>query len=111
MAMIRLCEAQGLSPGEGRECTVAGQALMLIGTEQGIRAYRDVCPHQGRSMAFAPNEFLFTKTGLLVCPHHGATFEPDTGECTDGPCKGAALTSVPLVVEDGGVWVDPDGLD
>jgi nitrite reductase/ring-hydroxylating ferredoxin subunit len=34
-----------------------------------------------------------------MCANHGAVFEPPTGECVWGPCVGASLQSVPLVVE------------
>lgn len=44
----------------------------------------------------------------IVCTNHGAYFESDTGYCNHGPCEGAYLTEVPVVVNDGVVCVDSD---
>ena len=109
-ALIRLCEMGELEPGQGREFTVQGHHVMLLGTHKGVRAYRNSCPHQGRSLTFAPNEFLFSSKGLLVCPHHGASFETVTGLCTDGPCKGGSLQGLELVARGDELCIDPASL-
>lgn len=91
--------------GSGKEVSVdtpQGRhyiALFLAGGE--VRAYLNTCPHQGRSLNFAADEFLFGPDGRLICPHHGACFTIDTGECVEGPCKGAALKAVEVEVRDG----------
>ncbi len=109
-ALVRLCSMDELAPGEGREFNVQGHHVMLLGTDEGVRAYRNSCPHQGRSLTFAPNEFLFSSKGLLVCPHHGASFEPGTGLCTDGPCKGGSLQVLELVAQGDELCIDPASL-
>ena len=54
-------------------------------------AYVNQCPHAGTELDWQPGEF-FDITGLyLVCATHGALFEPTTGRCIAGPCRGAAL--------------------
>ena len=108
--MRKLCDVNALNPGEGLEFDFDGQPAALFRTESGFSAYLNLCPHQGRTMAFAPNRFLFTAAGLLVCPHHGATFQPSSGECTDGPCRGAQLKAIPVELRDDAVWIgDPAG--
>jgi nitrite reductase/ring-hydroxylating ferredoxin subunit len=54
----------------------------------------------GRSLDFAPGEFLLTQRGELVCPHHGATFDLATGTCVEGPCRGDALKAVEVDILD-----------
>jgi nitrite reductase/ring-hydroxylating ferredoxin subunit len=103
--MNRLCDLDSLPEHGAREFSAGQGDLFLVRTPAGVNAYRNVCPHQGRSMNFAPGEFLFTPDGLLVCPHHGARFDPLTGECTDGPCKGASLSPLAVRIEDGAVWL------
>jgi nitrite reductase/ring-hydroxylating ferredoxin subunit len=104
--MRRLCPVDSVPEHGAREFAVEEGDVLVIRTPAGVHAYRNVCPHQGRAMNFAPGEFLFTPDGLLVCPHHGARFDPLTGVCTDGPCKGASLSSLSVRVDDGVVWLE-----
>lgn len=69
-------------------------------------AYINECPHQGRRMDYAENEFLETPDKLLVCPAHGATFEPETGLCTAGPCAGQSLTRLDVSFDNKDVFVE-----
>ena len=99
-------------PETGREVSVTGQDnlrwLMLFNRNGTLTAWQNVCPHQGRSLNWAPNRFLFDDEGRLVCSHHGATFDLRDGRCIDGPCKGALLTRVPVSVSEGLVYLDVD---
>jgi nitrite reductase/ring-hydroxylating ferredoxin subunit len=54
----------------------------------------NVCPHQGRPLNWAPNQFLKDDAGRLVCAAHGAVFELETGRCVSGPCQNAGLTAL-----------------
>jgi nitrite reductase/ring-hydroxylating ferredoxin subunit len=41
-----------------------------------------------------------------MCARHGAIFEPHTGRCVGGPCRGARLTPLTIREEtDGSVWL------
>ncbi len=74
--------------------------IMLFRVGSDILAYRNVCPHQGLSLNWAPNRFLVDDDGLLVCAHHGAAFDLSNGKCLQGPCKGASLQAVDILVRD-----------
>ena len=51
---------------------------------------------------------LLTRDGrYLQCTGHGALFEPATGLCVRGPCKGEALTALPVHVRDDMVMIEP----
>jgi len=104
--MKRLCAVADLGVREGRGFALGDGGGVLVRTAEGVRAWVNCCPHQGRPLDFAPDQFLFTPEGRLVCPHHGACFDPATGDCTDGPCAGSALTPVAIAVKDGVVWLD-----
>ena len=102
----RLCALADVGEG-GKELCIEGSSgpewLMLFHREGELTAWRNVCPHQGRALNWAPDKFLFSNEGHLVCSHHGATFELPAGRCLSGPCEGASLTPVDVHIEDG--WV------
>jgi nitrite reductase/ring-hydroxylating ferredoxin subunit len=73
-----------------------GFAVRHCGT---VRAYVNRCPHAGSELDWEPGRF-FDESGLyLICSTHGALFEPGTGLCVAGPCRGAALE--PLAIREG----------
>ena len=94
----------------GKEVRLAGESgiqwLMLFMRDGTLTAWRNVCPHQGRSLNFAPDKFLFSDKGHLVCCHHGASFDLSEGICVEGPCKGAALTPVDVDIEGDDVLIN-----
>ncbi len=89
------------------EAVVGGSAESLILHRDGaaVRAWLNVCPHQGRRLDWAPGKFLTSKDGLLVCAVHGASFELQGGACVAGPCRGDALHPVAVVVRHGAVFL------
>ena len=73
-----------------------------------LRAYVNRCPHAGHPLNLRPHEFLTPDRTLVVCNSHGALFEVATGLCLAGPCEGAALTPIPVVVRGGCVLLAPE---
>ena len=70
-----------------------------------LRAYVNRCPHAGTELDWQPGEF-FDETGLyLICSTHGALFEPGSGRCVAGPCRGAMLEPLAIREGDGSVTV------
>ncbi|NNE04276.1 MAG: Rieske 2Fe-2S domain-containing protein [Xanthomonadales bacterium] len=106
--MQYLCQQSEITSESGREfrLDVEGHVrfVAVFRTANGIRAYLNSCPHQGRSLNWAPDQFLFTDDGKLVCAHHGATFDVGSGTCVSGPCPGASLTPVDIELKDGSVY-------
>ena len=91
-----ICASQALPEG-GRGVRFALAACG--GEEKGfavrhggaVCAFVNRCPHLGTELDWQPGEF-FEESGLyLVCSTHGAIFEPRTGFCVAGPCRGASL--------------------
>jgi nitrite reductase/ring-hydroxylating ferredoxin subunit len=78
-----------------------------------VHAYVNICPHAGTELDWHPGEF-FEESGLyLVCSTHGALFEPGSGRCVAGPCRGGQLEPLAIRERDGGVFLlndnPPDG--
>lgn len=105
-ALARLADLPDGEP-HGRDGLVDGEAEPLILLRQGdaVRAWLNICPHAGRRLDWAPGRFLRAPGGELVCAVHGATFELGQGRCVAGPCVGASLRAVAVVVRDGAVWL------
>ncbi len=87
------------------EASVDGEpeSLVLHRVAGQVRAWRNICPHAGRRLDWAPGRFLVSKAGHLVCAAHGASFDTTDGICVEGPCRGEALRAVVVRVEDGQV--------
>ena len=81
---------------------VNGFAVRFCGT---VRAYVNRCPHAGTELDWQPGEF-YEESGLyLVCSTHGALFEPSTGYCVAGPCRGASLEPLQVREREGQVFL------
>ena len=88
--------------GHGKSAT-GGFAIRFRAS---VSAFVNRCPHLGTELDWQPGEF-FEESGLyLVCSTHGAIFEPDTGKCVAGPCRGASLEPLQVREREGQVFLD-----
>ena len=85
-------------------------SLMVTRHGGDVRAYRNVCPHAGRRLDWAPNQFLI-EDGQVICAAHGAMFHLATGECVSGPCRGTHLAAVAVKIEAGQVFLTDEAID
>lgn len=104
----RICKSDEVTE-KGREFRVSDENgpyyLMIFRLGSRLRAYLNVCPHQHRCLSFAPDRFLIGDDGLLVCAHHGAAFDLDSGQCLQGPCEGSSLQAIEIEIRDEEVWL------
>jgi nitrite reductase/ring-hydroxylating ferredoxin subunit len=63
----------------------------------------------GLPLAEELDRYLTDDATLIACSWHGALFEPDTGRCVAGPCRGSRLTEWPAHVRDGFIVTGPPG--
>jgi nitrite reductase/ring-hydroxylating ferredoxin subunit len=76
------------------------------------RAYLNVCAHRWVELDWEQGRFFDADGRWLMCSTHGALYDPVTGGCVGGPCRGAGLTALPLREQHGEVClVLKDGLD
>ncbi|MGC7405230.1 Rieske (2Fe-2S) protein [Pandoraea pneumonica] len=59
-----------------------------------VYGYLNQCAHVPMELDWAEGQFFETSGLYLMCATHGATYEPDTGHCVGGPCRGGALQPV-----------------
>ncbi|HET9763536.1 MAG TPA: Rieske 2Fe-2S domain-containing protein [Casimicrobiaceae bacterium] len=93
-------------PGLRFEVHRAGEPLPAFAVRfRGVvHAYVNECRHQSTELDWNPGEFFDTDRIYLVCATHGALYQPDSGVCVDGPCRGARLTPVAVRERDGAIY-------
>lgn len=69
-------------------------------------AYLNRCTHVAMELDWQPNRFFDTSGQWLLCASHGAAYEPTTGACRGGPCRGG-LISIALTVHQETVYWHP----
>lgn len=82
--------------GKGRERF----RMVVVRRGEGAWGYLNICPHHQIPMNKADGGLL-TADDLLWCGQHYSQFRFEDGFCVDGPCKGGALTPVPVVCREG----------
>ena len=90
--------ARLLTLGEG-DCTrieLDCASAIAIRFDGQTRCYLNRCPHQGTELDWLPGVFLDQSGRYLQCATHGALFEPGSGLCVSGPCRGESLASISL---------------
>jgi len=78
------------------------ESIIVLRRAARVFAYRNVCPHTGRRLDWAPGKFLIDGS-QIVCAAHGACFQIDSGSCVSGPARGDALAAIAVEVIDGDV--------
>lgn len=85
--------------GEGSEPAFA------IRARGKVYAYLNRCAHVPVQLDWDEGEFFDFSKLYLICATHGATYEPHSGACIAGPCKGQRLVPVKVEEIDGKVYL------
>ena len=56
-----------------------------------VHAYLNRCAHVPMEMDYQPNRFFDSTGHWLMCATHGAMYQPQTGRCQSGPCRGGLI--------------------
>ena len=103
--LVRLCNIHEIADGAARGFDPFGKrrdALVLIRQGSSIKAYKNLCPHQGASLPWRKDAYLSGDGTRIVCSAHGAQFDIQTGECLLGAALGHSLEAIDIVVGDDG---------
>jgi nitrite reductase/ring-hydroxylating ferredoxin subunit len=106
---IPICPSAALvDKGDGVrfEAALGGvrESAFAIRFQGRVHAYVNRCAHIAYELDFQPGKFFDADALYLICSTHGALYEPESGRCVAGPCKGRALKRVPLLERDGQVF-------
>jgi nitrite reductase/ring-hydroxylating ferredoxin subunit len=69
-----------------------------------LRAYLNRCAHVPVTLDWQEGEFFDSEARYLICGTHGAIYEPASGLCVLGPCKGRRLVALRVEERDGQVF-------
>jgi nitrite reductase/ring-hydroxylating ferredoxin subunit len=81
----------------------AAMSAFAIRYEGRVHAYVNRCAHVGVELDWQPGRFFDADGLVLLCSTHGALYDPATGACLGGPCRGGRLIPVPIEEIDGDV--------
>lgn len=73
-------------------------AAFVIRFEGKVHAYLNRCAHIPMELDWQRGKFFDVFGMVLVCSTHGASYDPATGACREGPCRGGRLQ--PVAVEE-----------
>jgi nitrite reductase/ring-hydroxylating ferredoxin subunit len=106
---VRVCASDELvDGGDGVRRNAVGKngeaTVFFVRYDGRPFGYLNQCAHVPMELDWSEGKF-FESSGLyLMCATHGAIYEPDTGKCVGGPCRGARLRKVETEERD-----TPDG--
>ncbi|KNH09180.1 Ferredoxin, 2Fe-2S [Candidatus Burkholderia brachyanthoides] len=102
---VRVCASDELADGSAgvrmNAAVASGDAVVFFVRYDGKPyGYLNRCAHVPMELDWVEGQF-FESSGLylmcLMCATHGAIYEPDTGKCVGGPCRGARLRQIEVV--------------
>lgn len=104
-----VARVEEMAPGSVRKFWLICQKVrvdgFLINYQGKFHAYVNRCRHMETPLDFIRYQFFTEDKRHLVCLTHGAIYDPTSGLCLDGPCKGLSLYSLPVFVDHGEVLV------
>lgn len=110
---IFICDASALEEG-GKgvrfPLTAGGEdgSGFAVRYDGQVHAYLNRCAHVPIELDWNEGQF-FDSSGLyLMCSTHGAIYDPETGRCAGGPCRGGRLRVISACEHDGKVFWIPD---
>jgi hypothetical protein len=68
-----------------------------------VHAYLNRCSHVAMEMDYQEGHFFDASKKWLICATHGALYEPQSGQCSGGPCK-SGLIKIEVFEKDEGVY-------
>jgi nitrite reductase/ring-hydroxylating ferredoxin subunit len=73
-----------------------------------VYAYLNRCAHVPVELDWFKGEFFESGKMYLMCSVHGATYAPESGACTGGPCRGSKLRPIAVREADDKIYWQPD---
>ncbi|MEB5965578.1 MULTISPECIES: Rieske (2Fe-2S) protein [Comamonas] len=93
---VELCASADLADGGravGFDVLYAGQSsrAFAIRYQGKVHAYLNRCSHIPMEMDYQEGQLFDDSGRWLLCSTHGAAYEPDSGVCAGGPCRGGLV--------------------
>jgi nitrite reductase/ring-hydroxylating ferredoxin subunit len=93
---VPLCQSEALQDGGlavDFDVLLGGQTCRAFAVRfhGEVHAYLNRCAHIPMEMDARENHFFDPTRQWLMCATHGALYEPKTGLCRSGPCRGGLI--------------------
>ncbi len=98
---VELASSSRLPDGQGATYTDPGDGgtdIIIRSADGSLTAFSAVCTHAGCTVGY--------QSGEIVCPCHGATYDPTTGSVTGGPAP-QGLAPKTVLEHDGKIYAVP----
>ena len=92
------CETRAPSPARSH-----GAFAIRFGGR--VYAYINRCAHIPTQLDWMEGEFFEASKLYLICSTHGAVYEPESGRCAGGPCRGRGLQPLAVSERDGHIYL------
>ena len=70
------------------------------------RAFLNRCAHVPMELDWQPGVFFDADGLYLICATHGAIYDPSSGACVGGPCRGQGLAPLAVREENGNIILE-----
>ncbi len=104
--LIPLCPVDTIEEGAAKGFEVDGDSVFALRFDGALHVYRNSCPHLGVELNWLEDQFFDLDGALIQCATHGALFEPATGACISGPCRGQALEGLDYTIAEGQLYLN-----
>ena len=73
-----------------------------------VRGFVNECGHLPAQLDWVPGEFFDGSKLYLICSVHGALYDPQSGQCLGGRCRGKGLPVLALSEIDGQIYLNQE---
>lgn len=95
--------------GDGVRFDVGAEAAFVIRFDGKVHAFLNRCAHLPMELDWLAGKFFDNEGGHLVCSTHGATYDPVSGRCVGGPCRGGGLARLAVFERDRLIYLKEEG--
>lgn len=104
---MQICKLEDIPAGSACEYVINNTHIFIVHSKtHEITAYLNRCPHLGVPLNWNENQFMDSDSSFIRCSTHGAMFEPESGLCILGPCRGESLWQLTCSIENGNIYID-----
>ena len=77
-----------------------------VRSSEGVAGFINQCAHMALELDWSLGEFFDADGQYLVCATHGALYDPKTGACAGGACRGRPLQALITIEYDGCIYLE-----
>lgn len=100
MSEFKLCRVQEMQPQSMRRFEVGDTQILLVRLEEEFHALQDRCSHEEFPLSDG-----FIDDEKVICPMHGAAFDPSTGDALTLPAY-EGIRTFKVLIRDNTVYVE-----